>query len=84
MPAQVRVDAVPCELLQPSTPHPNCSAPAGLPAWLVWGAAGPGELRVKSAQLFREYWKRPEATAETFDEQGYFMTGEGSSCLDHN
>ncbi|EFN59012.1 hypothetical protein CHLNCDRAFT_29462 [Chlorella variabilis] len=38
--------------------------------------AGPGELRVKSAQLFREYWKRPEATAETFDEQGYFMTGD--------
>ncbi|KAL4426407.1 hypothetical protein ABPG77_004701 [Micractinium sp. CCAP 211/92] len=38
--------------------------------------AGPGELRVKGPQLFKEYWKRPEATAEAFDDQGYFLTGD--------
>lgn len=37
--------------------------------------AGPGELRVRSPQLFREYWRRPEATAEAFDSLGYFLTG---------
>lgn len=39
-------------------------------------AAGPGELRVRGPQLFREYWRRPEATAEAFDERGFFLTGE--------
>ncbi|PSC68906.1 malonate-ligase [Micractinium conductrix] len=38
--------------------------------------AGPGELRVRSPQLFREYWRRPEATAEAFDSLGYFLTGD--------
>eukprot|EP00887_Chlorella_sp_A99_P003021 scaffold9.g3021.t1 len=36
---------------------------------------GPGELRVRSPQLFKEYWGRPEATAEAFDGEGYFCTG---------
>ncbi len=35
-------------------------------------AAGPGELRVRGPNLFREYWNRPDATAAAFDEDGWF------------
>lgn len=34
-----------------------------------------GDIRVKGQQIFRCYWGRPEATAEAFDADGYFMTG---------
>ncbi|PRW56153.1 malonate-- ligase [Chlorella sorokiniana] len=37
---------------------------------------GPGELRVCGPQLFKEYWRRPDATADAFDEQGFFLTGD--------
>ena len=35
-----------------------------------------GELLVKSEQLFPGYYKRPEVTAEMFDEDGYYRTGD--------
>src|ERR1700736_3349081 len=35
-----------------------------------------GELLVKSASLFRGYYKRPEVTAEVFDADGYYKTGD--------
>jgi fatty acid CoA ligase FadD9 len=35
-----------------------------------------GELLVKSASLFRGYYKRPEVTAEVFDADGYYRTGD--------
>lgn len=35
-----------------------------------------GELLVRSPGMFREYWKRPEANAEAFDEEGFFKTGD--------
>ncbi|DBA89367.1 TPA: Acyl-CoA synthetase member 3, mitochondrial [Trebouxia sp. C0004] len=37
---------------------------------------GPGELLVKGDILFKEYWRRPEATAEAFDQDGWFKTGD--------
>lgn len=35
-----------------------------------------GELRVKGPTVFREYWNKPEATAEAFDADGWFKTGD--------
>jgi fatty acid CoA ligase FadD9 len=35
-----------------------------------------GELLVKSESLFPGYYKRPEVTAEMFDEDGYYRTGD--------
>jgi long-subunit acyl-CoA synthetase (AMP-forming) len=42
----------------------------------VAAAGEPGELRVKGPGVFKEYLNRPEATAEAFDEAGWFMTGD--------
>ncbi|GJV98447.1 malonate--CoA ligase [Tanacetum coccineum] len=37
-----------------------------------------GELCVKSPSLFKEYWKLPEVTEDSFTEDGYFKTGDAS------
>lgn len=46
--------------------------------------AGEGELQVRGPNLFREYWRRPDATAEAFTPDGWFRTGgallRGSGC----
>lgn len=39
-----------------------------------------GEIRVKGPCLFKEYWQRPEATTDAFDENGFFRTGEAYLC----
>lgn len=35
-----------------------------------------GEVLVRSAAMLKEYYKRPDATAEAIDAQGYFHTGD--------
>lgn len=35
-----------------------------------------GEIQVKSPTLFRAYWQRPEATAQSFTPDGWFRTGD--------
>jgi long-chain acyl-CoA synthetase len=35
-----------------------------------------GEVLVKSPGMFKEYYKRPDATAEVFDAEGWYHTGD--------
>ncbi|ROR35213.1 AMP-dependent synthetase/ligase [Inmirania thermothiophila] len=35
-----------------------------------------GEVLVRGPMLFKEYYKRPDATAEALDEEGWFHTGD--------
>ncbi|KAG8055336.1 hypothetical protein GUJ93_ZPchr0001g29248 [Zizania palustris] len=38
--------------------------------------SGVGELCIRSPSLFKEYWKKPEVTAESFINGGFFKTGD--------
>ena len=35
-----------------------------------------GELAIRGATVFSGYWKRPQITADSFDDDGYFLTGD--------
>lgn len=35
-----------------------------------------GEIQIKGDNVFHEYWRRPEATVESFTADGWFMTGD--------
>jgi malonyl-CoA/methylmalonyl-CoA synthetase len=39
-------------------------------------AGAVGEIQVKGPNVFQEYWQRPEATAQSFTADGWFMTGD--------
>lgn len=36
----------------------------------------PGEIQVKGPNVFSEYWRRPEETAKSFTQDGWFKTGD--------
>jgi acyl-CoA synthetase len=36
----------------------------------------PGELAIRGATVFSGYWKRPDLTEQSFDDEGYFLTGD--------
>ncbi|WP_213362495.1 AMP-dependent synthetase/ligase [Brachymonas denitrificans] len=42
-----------------------------------------GEVLVKGVSVLKEYYKRPDATAEVIDENGYFKTGD-AGVIDHD
>ena len=35
-----------------------------------------GEIQVKGANVFHEYWQKPQATKDTFTTDGWFKTGD--------
>ncbi|MEO5583784.1 MAG: acyl-CoA synthetase, partial [Saprospiraceae bacterium] len=36
----------------------------------------PGEIQIKGATVFEEYWNKPEASQKSFTEDGWFKTGD--------
>ncbi|XP_071504032.1 malonate--CoA ligase ACSF3, mitochondrial-like [Diadema antillarum] len=41
-----------------------------------------GELQVKGPAVFKEYWNKPQATKDTFTEDGWFKTGD-TACYEN-
>lgn len=45
---------------------------------------GKTEVRYKGPNITPGYWRAPEATAEAFDEEGFFCTGDAVQWIDEN
>jgi feruloyl-CoA synthase len=56
---------------------------AGLSLKLV-PTNGKVEVRYKGDNITPGYWRNPEATAESFDEEGYFCTGDAVKWIDES
>ncbi|SDC77023.1 feruloyl-CoA synthase [Ruegeria marina] len=54
----------------------------GVTAKLAPAEGGGHELRVKGPNVFKGYLDNPEKTAEAFDEEGFFCTGDKVSLVD--
>jgi malonyl-CoA/methylmalonyl-CoA synthetase len=42
-----------------------------------------GEIQVKGANVFKEYWQKPASTAESFTADGWFKTGDIAALDEH-
>ena len=45
---------------------------------------GKTEVRYKGPNIMRAYWRNDEATAESFDDEGFFSTGDAVLWIDEN
>jgi malonyl-CoA/methylmalonyl-CoA synthetase len=43
----------------------------------------PGEIQVKGPNVFKEYWRKPEATKKAYTEDGWFKTGDIAQLNDN-
>ena len=46
--------------------------------------AGKTEVRYRGPNITPGYWRAPEVTAEHFDEEGFFCTGDAVQWIDHS
>jgi len=46
------------------------------------GEGQPGEIQVRGETVFLEYWRRPDATRESFTDDGWFRTGDIATRVD--
>jgi feruloyl-CoA synthase len=45
-------------------------------------ASGKHEIRFRGPNVMPGYWRNPEATAEAFDDEGYYRTGDAARLID--